>query len=468
MEFLCTYVATKGMDSIINFISNKFGNESLEYELITALEDSLCDTCNYFAWEYDANAIIDIFVISWINIKNIDTINNLKVVLEKAVGKEIDDEILEYWIFSFHKQITNPKRNWLNQFILINHLFDNSSSTDCIENYSENLQSNKNVGLNTSLAIKRLTGSIVKNNFIKTKEIYEFQHSNSMNQEESILDNKNMDSNGLYGLSFTLLSSPNIITRVFEIRKMALPLKNKWAYVPILVDQMSETDKELNRKDTFFLDYVHKNMNLAILNFDTLEHKVYMNMGILDNNEILISKGSAMVQLNEYPVVENNFIYELIDLTEYDEEDYKYITDFDPPLVVMDSTNGEIIKPRINRGKDGIFYGKIRLRPYRNYVVLFIKDKFVEKDYSLNDYEIGYAYKTGTYGLKKNMFKAKCYFEKGIKENDMNAHYELANLYKEGIGCEKNIKKAIELYSKAARNGHDKAKYELKYFQEKN
>jgi len=77
-------------------------------------------------------------------------------------------------------------------------------------------------------------------------------------------------------------------------------------------------------------------------------------------------------------------------------------------------------------------------------------------------YELGHAYKAGTFGLPKNRNKAFELYNQAAELGSIKAHYELATcLYHGKSGVEKDKKKAIQHYKLAAIGGHERARYLL-------
>lgn len=75
-------------------------------------------------------------------------------------------------------------------------------------------------------------------------------------------------------------------------------------------------------------------------------------------------------------------------------------------------------------------------------------------------YQVGQLYANGV-GVEKNMEKAYELFQQSAALNYMKAEYELAILYLAGNGVEKNYPKAIALLNKAAYKGNAYAQYAL-------
>ena len=121
-NFFLGYMAKKGLDGVLGIISyakNNYSEQSLEFQLVDALDESLRETCEYFSWEYDNTAIPETFATSWESLGQVSSIDELRSIFENAIEPEdgfIDDKVLKYWISSFHKQ--SAKRNELNNFIV--------------------------------------------------------------------------------------------------------------------------------------------------------------------------------------------------------------------------------------------------------------------------------------------------------------------------------------------------------------
>jgi len=116
--------------------------------------------------------------------------------------------------------------------------------------------------------------------------------------------------------------------------------------------------------------------------------------------------------------------------------------------------------------KIGVVYleGKLILKNIRKGVDYITKSANQNNIYA--KYKLGELYKNGI-GLEKNSLKSKILFEEVYssaleKENfDRNIQCLLGNIYYEGNGVEKNIQKAIEYYKKSADVGNPEASYYL-------
>ena len=104
ISFIATYTATKCLNSLLGAIKKK---DTIEYQLVKCLEEALNRTCYHFGWERDYNAISETFLSHWRSIKTIDATESLSSIIEKAVGRQVGHEELDYWKDSFYRAIIN-------------------------------------------------------------------------------------------------------------------------------------------------------------------------------------------------------------------------------------------------------------------------------------------------------------------------------------------------------------------------
>ena len=75
-----------------------------------------------------------------------------------------------------------------------------------------------------------------------------------------------------------------------------------------------------------------------------------------------------------------------------------------------------------------------------------------EKGYSSAQFQLGTLYRDGT-GLKRDLKKARFWFEKSADQDYIPAQIRLGLMYKKGLGGEKHIKKAHYWFKRAAALG---------------
>ena len=77
------------------------------------------------------------------------------------------------------------------------------------------------------------------------------------------------------------------------------------------------------------------------------------------------------------------------------------------------------------------------------------------------EYQLGYIYLKGGFGIEQDYQKAIEFFNKSIKHSNQDALYQLGCMYRDGKGVDKNYQKAIEFFDKASKEGNSEAMYEL-------
>ena len=125
VDLLQKYAIKKGLDGVLSYAKKSYTEQSVEYQLVDALNDSLLETCEEFNWEYDSSAITDTFVSSWESLCKMNSKKSLELVLKNAIGQgEIADNVLDFWAYSWYKQITKEKRFELREFFKMKTDFD--------------------------------------------------------------------------------------------------------------------------------------------------------------------------------------------------------------------------------------------------------------------------------------------------------------------------------------------------------
>jgi len=114
ISFIPSYIATKGLDGLLNGTSPK---QTIGSQLVICLNKALHKTCNHFEWEYDSEAITETFLYHWGSIKTVDTSESLSSIIEKAVGRSINSEVLEYWTHSFNEAVSDPQYLHLSTYL---------------------------------------------------------------------------------------------------------------------------------------------------------------------------------------------------------------------------------------------------------------------------------------------------------------------------------------------------------------
>lgn len=64
-------------------------------------------------------------------------------------------------------------------------------------------------------------------------------------------------------------------------------------------------------------------------------------------------------------------------------------------------------------------------------------------------------------GIKKDIKRAVSWYKKSVKQNYLQAHYNMGRAYVHGYGLKQDFKKGIKHFHKAAEKGHGKAQMDL-------
>ena len=80
--------------------------------------------------------------------------------------------------------------------------------------------------------------------------------------------------------------------------------------------------------------------------------------------------------------------------------------------------------------------------------------KAADKDSSSAQTWIGYLYLYGGNGIDKDYAQAMKWLKMAVDQGNESAMYHLAGMYKDGLGTEKDINAAAELYLKSAELGY--------------
>lgn len=151
-----------------------------------------------------------------------------------------------------------------------------------------------------------------------------------------------------------------VIYRVIETDKELL--KEFPKYTVERLQHAEEIRGDMKRK-TFFIDEPVEPENLVILSFG--KDKVVVNMGILEENKVKISKKPMPIKFDTLYSEEE---------TEYKE--FKYTPNLKRPISIIDPETTEEVKPILYFDKEtNEVKGKCKLKPYKSYFAFEIRDK---------------------------------------------------------------------------------------------
>ena len=117
------------------------------------------------------------------------------------------------------------------------------------------------------------------------------------------------------------------------------------------------------KKKTFFVEEPGESEKLVILSFG--KEKVIVNMGILENGKLSISKKPLPIKLNT-----------LYSEKEMEYREFRYTPNLKRPISIIDPETTEEVKPVLYYDeKTNEVKGKCKLKPYKSYFAFEIRDK---------------------------------------------------------------------------------------------
>ena len=168
----------------------------------------------------------------------------------------------------------------------------------------------------------------------------------------------------MQGKHFSITDPKEVNTVIYQINKTEKEYqKDSPKYTVERLDYTEEFVGE-NKKKTFFVDEPSpEGKQLLILSFG--KEKVVVNMGILEEEQVKISKKPIPMKFQTlYSEKE----------TEY--KDFTYTPNLKRPISIIDPETTEEIKPTLYFDeKTNEVRGKCKLKPYKSYFAFEIRDK---------------------------------------------------------------------------------------------
>lgn len=166
------------------------------------------------------------------------------------------------------------------------------------------------------------------------------------------------------GKHFSITDPQGIKTVIYQVNKTEKEfLKDSPKYT---VERLDYTEEIVgnNTKKTFYVENVQKNNNqIVILSF--AKDKVVINNGILEQNQIRISKKPMP------------FKFETIYSEKpHEYKDVNYTPNLKRPISIIDPETAEEIKPSLYFDEEtNEVKGKCKLKPYKSYFVFELRDE---------------------------------------------------------------------------------------------
>lgn len=167
---------------------------------------------------------------------------------------------------------------------------------------------------------------------------------------------------GIEGKSFSILDPKGINTVIYRVNKTSEEYLNQYPkYTIERLISANELTGDMSRK-TFFIDEPESHEDLVILSF--AKERVVVNMGILQKDEIKISKKPIPIKFDT-----------LYTEQEVEYKEFKYTPNLKRQISIIDPETTEEIKPTLYfdpKAKE--VKAKCKLQPYKSYFAFEISD----------------------------------------------------------------------------------------------
>ncbi len=168
---------------------------------------------------------------------------------------------------------------------------------------------------------------------------------------------------GIRGKHFSITDPQGVNTVIYRVNKTEKEyLDNAPKYTVERLISAEELNGNLKKK-TFFIDEPEYEEQLVILSFG--KDKVVVNMGVLEDNKVKVSKKPIPVKFQTLYSEEKS---------EYRE--FKYTPNLKRPISIIDPETAEEVKPILYFDeKTNEIKGKCKLKPNKSYFAFEIREK---------------------------------------------------------------------------------------------
>lgn len=170
-------------------------------------------------------------------------------------------------------------------------------------------------------------------------------------------------SENLQGKHFSITDPKDVSTIIYQINKTEKEfLKDSPKYTVERLDYTEEFVGE-NKRKTFFVDEPQSEGNQLVI-FSFGKEKVVVNMGILEQEQVRISKRPIPMKFQT-----------LYNEQETEYKEFTYTPNLKRPISIIDPETTEEIKPTLYFDeKTNEVKGKCKLKPYKSYFAFEIRE----------------------------------------------------------------------------------------------
>lgn len=167
----------------------------------------------------------------------------------------------------------------------------------------------------------------------------------------------------IQGKHFSITDPEGVNTVIYRINKTAKEYLNEYPKYTVERLLSSEELKGNLKRKTFFIDEPDYEEQLLFLSFG--KEKVVVNMGILEDDKIKISKKPMPIKFDT-----------LYSEKEEEYKEFQYTPNLKRPISIIDPETTEEVKPVLYIDKEtNEVKGKCKLKPYKSYFSFEIRDK---------------------------------------------------------------------------------------------
>ena len=166
----------------------------------------------------------------------------------------------------------------------------------------------------------------------------------------------------IQGKHFSITDPEGVNTVIYRINKTAKEYLNEYPKYTVERLLSSEELKGNLKRKTFFIDEPDYEEQLLFLSFG--KEKVVVNMGILEDDKIKISKKHMPIKFDT-----------LYSEKEEEYKEFQYTPNLKRPISIIDPETTEEVKPVLYFDeKTNEVKGKCKLKPYKSYFAFEIRD----------------------------------------------------------------------------------------------
>ena len=256
---------------------------------------------------------------------------------------------------------------------------------------------------------KKISKKVIENSWFETYE-----------RPSLAVDNNREYSNGKH---FTLPLLNGIRTLVFQIFEDQVDSQTEVIYNGVQL--LDSTEDDINKTMTVYLDTVPiEGASLLFLHFNFEKEKIFVNSGLLENDQVMICKKPEILRFQRMRVVDDkiflsNATYDgesvEFDETDKSNEEERWVKAdirLTPPIIIDVETATPVLRELYYDEKDKCKKARIKVKSKKNYFAFNINISGTNSaSRPMTSLEKGKCYRRGSNGFSKDLLVAADLFE---------------------------------------------------------